>query len=123
MSSTDPAHDQAKLVAVRSFFDKELMPLASKLRAAGRPMFPTAGEPAASTYFKTRAKTAMAKEDFVVNGVESPAAFADGLGAYWRASRFPEMAALSPSMGKLAEQLRGEPEKDDEVSPFIYVMF
>jgi hypothetical protein len=123
MSSTDPARDQAKLAAVRAFFDKELMPLAAKLKGAGRPMFPAGADPAAATYFKTRAKTTMAKEDFVVNGVESPAAFATSLKAYWQSSRFPEMAVLAPSMGRLAEQLRGEPERDEEVSPFIYVMF
>src|SRR5262249_20656910 len=127
MSSTDGStgggRDQAKLAAVRAFFDQELMPLASRLKTAGRPMFPTGADPAAASYFKARTKTGMAKEDFVVSGVESPGAFATALGAYWRASRFPEMAALAPSMGKLAERLRGEPEKDEEVSPFIYVMF
>jgi hypothetical protein len=122
MSSTDPK-EQAKAAAIRAFFDGELMPLASRLKAAGRPMFPTGAEPAATTYFKTRTNTTMSKDAFVVKGVESPAAFGEAMRAYWQASKFPEMAALAPTMGKLAEQLRGEPEKDEEVSPFIYVMF
>jgi len=119
MSSTD----EAKLAAVRAFFDKELMPLAAKLKGAGRPMFPTGAEAAAQTYFKTRTRTTMSREDFVVHGTESPEAFAQAMQSYWQRSRVPEMAALAPTMGKLAGQLRGEPEKDEEVSPFIYVMF
>jgi hypothetical protein len=118
MSSTDP-----KAAAVRAFFDNELMPLAARLKDAGRPMFPTGADPSAGTYFKTRTKTAMSKEDFVVLGVESPAAFGREMLSHWNLSRFPEMATLAPTMAGLAEQLRGEPEKDEEVSPFIYVMF
>src|ERR1043166_6808072 len=119
MSSTE----KQKQDAVRIFFNKELMPLAQKLKSAGRPMFPTGAEPGAATYFKTRSKTVMSREDFVLRGVESPGAFAAAMKAHWEKSRFPEMTALAPTMGKLAEILRGEPEKDEEVSPFIYVMF
>jgi hypothetical protein len=119
MSSTDAA----KLAAVRAFFDQELMPLAARLKGAGRPMFPTAADPSLGTYFKTRTSTTMSREDFVVHGTESPSAFAQAMQAYWQRSRLPEMAALAPTMARLAEQLRGEPEKDEEVSPFIYVMF
>ncbi len=115
--------DPGKAAAVRAFFDKELMPLAQRLKSAGRPMFPAGAEPALPTYFKTRARTVMTRDDFLVPGVESPAAFAGAMRAHWERSPFPEMAALAPSMGKLAELLRGEPEKDEEVSPFIYVMF
>lgn len=124
MSSTDPGTgDPAKAAAVRAFFDTELMPLADRLKGAGRPMFPVGADPAAPTYFKTRARTAMRREDFVVAGVESPAAFAAAMQAHWTRSPFPEMAALAPTMGRLAELLRGEPEKDEDVSPNIYVMF
>jgi hypothetical protein len=119
MSSTD----QQKVEAIRAFFSKELMPLAQRLKAAGRPNFPTSADPAATTYFKTRTQTTMSKGDFVVIGVESPSAFAQAMQARWQGSAFPEMASLAPTMGKLAELLRGEPEKDEEVSPFIYVMF
>jgi hypothetical protein len=122
MSSTDRTA-AAKAKAVRTFFDKELMPLAQRLEGAGRPMFPTGADPGAATYFKTRVKTTMSREDFVLPGLESPGAFAQAVRDHWQRSKFPEMAALAPSMGKLAEQLRGEPEKDEEVSPFIYVMF
>jgi hypothetical protein len=119
MSSTE----KQKQDALRIFFNKELMPLARKLKDAGRPMFPTGAEPGAVTYFKTRARTAMSREDFALPGVDSPAAFAGAMKAHWERSKLPEMAALAPTMGKLAEILRGEPEKDEEVSPFIYVMF
>ena len=124
MSSTEkPADDRAKAAAARAFFDKELVPLAQRLKSAGRPMFATAADPALPTYFKTRTRPVMGREDFTVRGVESPAAFAQAMGDYWKRSAFPEMAALAPSMGKLAELLRGTPEQDEEVSPFIYVMF
>lgn len=124
MSSTErPTTDPAKQAAVRAFFDKELMPLAQRLKAAGRPMFPTRADPNATTYFKTRARTVTAREDFTLGGVESPAAFAAAMEAFWKRSAFPEMTALAPSMGRLAEALRGQPEKDEDVSPFIYVMF
>jgi hypothetical protein len=119
MSSTNAA----KLAAVRAFFGEELMPLAAKLKGAGRPMFPTGADAAASTYFKTRTNTAMSRADFVVHGTESPEAFVQAMQAYWERSLLPEMAVLAPTMAKLAVQLRGAPEKNDEVSPFMYVMF
>lgn len=115
--------DPSKAAAVRAFFDKELTPLAQRLKDAGRPMFPTGADPSLPTYFKARARTVMSRDDFLAPGVETPAAFAGAMRDYWKRSAFPEMAALAPSMGVLAELLRGEPEKDDEVSPFIYVMF
>jgi len=123
MSSTEKGADPAKVAAVRAFFDKELMPLAQRLKGAGRPMFPTGGEAGAKTYFKTRTKTTMTREDFAVPGTESPAAFGAAMEAHWKKSAFPEMAALAPTVGTLATLLRGEPEKDDDVSPNIYVMF
>lgn len=123
MSSTEKAGEKAKRAAVRAFFDKELMPLATRLKGAGRPMFPTGAEAGKASYFKTRARTAMGREDFIVKGVESPEAFGAAMKGHWEKSAFPEMAALAPSMANLAGLLRGEPESDEEVSPFIYVMF
>ncbi|MEO7653026.1 MAG: hypothetical protein ABIZ80_21400 [Bryobacteraceae bacterium] len=35
----------------------------------------------------------------------------------------PELAALAPSLGRLAEELRQQEDERSEVSPFIYVMF
>ena len=119
MSSTD----RAKAAAVRTFFDRELAPLAQRLKDSGRMMFPTGADPSAPTYFNTRSRTTMAREDFILAGLDSPSAFARVMKQHWAGSGFPEMAALAPSMGRLAEMLRGEPEKDEEVSPFIYVMF
>jgi len=107
MNSTDPKpQDQAKLAAIRAFFNNELMPLAQRLKTAGRPMFPTGAEPSLPTYFKTRTRTTMSRDDFAVPGVESPSAFAQAMQAYWQRSQFPEMAALAPTMARLAEQLR-----------------
>ena len=119
MNSTEPA----KLVAVRDFFEAELMPLAARLKAAGRPMFATVADDAPTSYFNLRARTVMRRDDFILKGVESPAAFAQALRDHWQRSPFPEMTGLGASLGMLAELMRGEPEKHDEVSPFMYVMF
>ncbi len=123
MSSTDGGPDPAKARAVREFFDRELMPLAERLKREGRPMFPTHGVIGEASCFKERSKTTMSREDFIVPGVESPEAFAQALEAHWKRSAFPEMAALARTMGTLAGSLRGEPERDEDVSPNIYVMF
>jgi len=119
MNSTDPA----KGAAVRAFFDGELMPMAERLKREGRAMFPASANAGAATYFTTRVKTTMSRDDFVVPGVESPAAFGAAMEARWKKSALPEMASLAPTMEKLAGLLRGEPEKDEDVSPNIYVMF
>ena len=119
MNSTE----QAKTLAVRAFFDAELMPLAARLKAAGRPMFATVADNALTSYFNVRARTVMRRDDFILKGVESPAAFAQAMRDHWQRSRFPEMASLGATLGALAELMRGEPEKDEEVSPFMYVMF
>ena len=119
MNSTE----QAKTLAVRAFFDAELMPLAARLKAAGRPLFATVADDALPSYFNLRARTVMRRDDFIPKGVESPAAFAHALRDHWQGSPFPEMTGLGASLGALAELLRGEPEKDEAPSPLMYVMF
>ena len=119
MNSTEPA----KLRAMRDFFDVELMPLAARFKAAGRPMFATAADNALTSYFNVRARTVMKRADFTLKGVESPEAFAQAMRDHWHRSEFPEMVALGTTLGTLAELLRGEPENDEVVSPFMYVMF
>ena len=119
MNSTE----QAKTLAVRAFFDAELMPLAARLKAASRPLFATVADDALPSYFNLRARTVMRRDDFILKGVESPAAFAQALRDHWQGSPFPEMVALGTTLGTLAELLRGEPEKDEAPSPLMYVMF
>lgn len=119
MSSTE----QAKALAVRDFYDKELMPLAARYKATGRPMFATVADNALTSYFNDRARTVMEHDDFILKGVESPTAFAQGMRDHWQHSQFPEMVALGATLGALAELMRGEPEKDEALSPSMYVMF
>lgn len=119
MNSTE----QAKTRAVRDFFDAELMPLAARFKAAGRPLFPTVADHAAASYFIDRARTVMRRDDFTLKGVESPEAFAQALRDHWQGTQFPEMVSLGATLGTLAELMRGEPEKDEALSPSMYVMF
>ncbi len=123
MNSTESAKAEAKAQAVHDFFDQELMPLATRFKAAGRPLFATAADDAVTSYFSARARTVMGRDDFILKGVGSPAAFAQALRDHWQRSRFPEMVTLGATLGTLAELLRGEPEKDEALSPFMYVMF
>jgi hypothetical protein len=109
--------------SVKKFFFGELMPLAAELRARGETFFPLGADPGARTYFTTRDKTTMTARDFEVAGCDAPESFERALIALWNAQGHPALTSLTPTLSRLATSLYQIDEQDEDVSPFIYVMF
>lgn len=99
------------------------MPLAEKLRSEGQAFFPVKGDPNATTYYIKRDKTTMAPEDFEVVGCDAVESFREALIDLWRSQGHPQLTGLAPGLSRLAESLHQVEEQNEEVSPFIYVMF
>lgn len=101
---------------VRDFFDAEVAP-----RAAAA-LFPTAADPAAETYYVRRRSTTMTPSSFEILGGATQQAIEDGLKALWTEQR-PDWVPLAPRVAALAAELHQVQEQEEELSPFIYVMF
>jgi len=110
-------------VSVDKVFHRELLPLAKKLRDDGKLFFQTCAVPGAGTYYRQREKTVFRKEDFELPGSESCIALEKALSEMWLAQGYLELAVLAPLFAQLAKSLHSIEAKDEEVSPFIYVMF
>lgn len=111
MSSTEHG-DGAGLSILKLFFEEALP------KAGDKPLFPLAPDRAAGSYWEPRVKQCCKAADMELecgSGAEFAAAFA--------AVTRPELAALAPSIGRLADELRQAEVPEGEVSPFLYVMF
>jgi len=105
--------DRQKL---RHFFDKRLVPAAKKMRARGVAFFPLGPEPEADTWYTGPP----AEPKFTSLDVEEcePA-----LRDLWQGQDLPELAELAGEMMKLAEHLEVRKEENEDISPFVYVMY
>lgn len=120
MSSTESKRFAVK---VQRLFERKLMTAAKNLRDAGREPFPRSGDPALSTYFLRRERTAMTRADFELPALDSPEALRSALEAFWKARSAPELVELAPDLADLAGEARGDEQRSDDVSPFMYEMF
>lgn len=120
MSSTNPENTE---VAIKQFCEKEFRPVAEKLTAEGHRFFEHGGNEDADSYYIRRSRKSMRKEDFETPSFKNAAEFAAELSAMWKSQGLDDLASLTPSMARLAEQLQQVEEQSDEVSPFVYVMF
>ena len=89
------------------------MPAAALLQARRAKLIPDGPDPKAETYYVARD----ADEEYVFD-LDVP--LADTLRGQWK--DYPELAALSDELSRLARELRQE-QTSGEVSPFIYAMF
>ncbi len=120
MNSTD---GDSITALIRSFHAEEIVPLAARLAARGKSPFPLGFDPQARSYFVERTQRTMEPADFEVFGPESPGDFEQALARLWTQQGWTELAPLAPRLAEIARALYFVEDQDDEVSPFIYVMF
>lgn len=120
MASTDlsPSAD-----LIRRFHSYELMPLAEQLCKQGCTLFPGGKSPDCRSFYVDRKKTSMEKADFEVFGPGSVEDFEQALVQLWTQQGLPQLARLAPSLAKIARAVYFTEDRDEEVSPFMYVMF
>src|SRR5205085_834554 len=108
---------------IREFHTRELMPVAQRLEGDGRALLALRPDPAVASYYRRRSRRQMSRQDFelpVPIGVEE---LEKALVELWTSDGFPELAALAPGVARIARSVYFTEDQDQEVSPFIYVMF
>ena len=108
---------------IQNFFEQELMLLATKLKQQ-RDIIPWVPLDAdANTYYKTRQKTRMSKQDFEIGGHSTLETFASDLTAFWENNDDSKLCKMIPSLTELANELYFVEDESEKLSPYIYVMF
>jgi len=108
---------------IKNFFEQELMLLATELKQQ-RDIIPWVSLDAdASTYYKTRQKTSMSKQDFEIGGHSTLETFATDLTAFWENNDDSKLCKMIPSLTELANELYFVEDESEKLPPYIYVMF
>ena len=108
---------------IQHFFEQELIPLAAEMKQQ-RDIIPWVPLDAdASTYYKTRQKTRMSKQDFEIGGHSTLETFVADLTAFWKNNDDSKFCKLVPSLAELANELHVVEDENEEISPHVYVMF
>ncbi len=105
------------------FFDRELMPLASRLKSEGVVFLETARADGATSYYVQRPASAMDRAAFEWGGVDSADQLEAALARLWQDPASKPLAGLAPSLAKLALALYQVEDQPGEVSSFVYVMY
>ena len=108
---------------IQHFFEQELMPLTAKIKQQQEIIPWVHLDADAITYYKTRPKTTMSKEDFEIGGHSTLESFAADLTSFWDDNKDYNLCELVPQLVELASELRVDEDQNEEISPYIYVMF
>ena len=65
----------------------------------------------------------MSKEDFEIGGHSTLESFAADLTSFWDDNKDYNLCELVPQLVELASELRVDEDQNEEISPYIYVMF
>jgi hypothetical protein len=112
-----------------ALFDDVILPAAARLQAKGGQPFPLHHDPALQSYYVPRVQPAMKREDFTAPSCLDIDEFALCLTAHWKARGRDDLLEAVPRIAAAARSAHAALDKDakeqpdDEVSPFIYVMF
>ena len=108
---------------IQNFFEQELMLLATELKQQGDIIPWVSLDADASTYYKTRQKTSMSKQDFEIGGHSTLETFAADLTTFWENNDDSKLCKMIPSLTELANELYFVEDESEKISPYIYVMF
>ena len=108
---------------IQIFFEQELMKLAAEMKQQKDIIPWVALDASAHTYYKTRQKISMSKHDFEIGGHSTLETFAADLTEFWKNNHDSKLCKLVPSLAELANELYVVEDENEEVSPYVYVMF
>ena len=108
---------------IQHFFEQELMPLTAKIKQQQEIIPWVHLDADAITYYKTRPKKTMSKEDFEIGGHTTLESFAADLNSFWDDNKDYNFCELVPQLVELASELRVDEDQNEVISPYIYVMF
>lgn len=105
-----------------NFFAKWLRPLLANPKVT-RGYFPKTFDKNIPSYFIVRKNCRMTRQIFELGSQMSPAILADSLCRFWQGSGDSELEPLAKPLAELAQSVYSIKTQDEEVSPFIYVMY
>jgi hypothetical protein len=109
--------------AIEVLFEKTLLPIHEELKSSGT-IFPHDPDSSLNSFYISRKKTRMSREDFEVAAYEDAAGFASALHRLWDDSSQVDLTGTVGEHAEAARALAEEAEEQtEEVSPFTYVMF
>jgi hypothetical protein len=109
--------------AVKQFYYSQLLPLAKVLQIQGKTFFDKSFDSSCNSYYMKRSKTTMEPADFESVNCPDVEAMEQGLIRMWTESGDSVLIELVPEIAALAQRLSLKEAQDEEVSPFVYVMF
>jgi hypothetical protein len=101
----------------------EIIRLSKKIKAQKNELFPIKSDSDAESYYICRQKRSLNPKDFETIDCRSFDDLQDRLHEYWAVHGDDDLISLAPSMKRLAETLYDVHDQDEEISPYIYVMF
>jgi hypothetical protein len=110
-------------LAVKKFYYSQLLPVAKELQGQGKTFFDKSFDSSCNSYYIKRKKTTMEPEDFESVDCPDIEAMEQALIKMWTESGDSALIQLVPEMAALAQKLYLKEDQDEEVSPFVYVMF
>jgi hypothetical protein len=114
MSLTDPTQGDARL---EEFFEQQLVPIAEKLRENDIQLLALEFSDNESSWYVPYVDEGPEVFSFDVDQLEQE------LRDLWRDQQDAVLLELKKSLADLARDLHRESDDDDDVSPFVYVMF
>jgi len=109
---------------INILFKETLLPFHEQLKSRGEALIPLGPDSSLNSFYISRTKTRMDREDFEVAAYEDAAGFAVAMHCLWD---IPSPLDLSGIVGQHAETARAlaeeAEEQTEEVSPLTYVMF
>ena len=120
MSSIDSENVEER---IEYLFFERLVPLSHQMKNDGVVFFPLGFEDDRSSYFESRANRTMSGEDFEISASLAGVGLAELLRKQWSSPADAGLSQLADEMAALSQSLAESETEDEEVSPFIYVMF
>ncbi len=115
---TDKAHEDTE-----RFFNQQLMPLATRLKAQGVALLDPGPDAGAASYYLPRTQRRMRREDFECGGLSTPQHAQAEMAAMWRQADRHPLAPLAAGVAQLACSLRKGQAQSSDVSAFVYAMY
>ena len=108
---------------IRKVFYKYILSISKKNKKSGKIYFATKSMPELNSYFKKREVTSFVNESFEIEGCSFSGDLKKSFTLLWQFQNHPELCQLAKRFVELADSLHRIEKQEEEVSPFIYVMF
>lgn len=108
---------------IRQLFFEKMLPLSDKMKSHDASFFPLGFEDDKSSYYESRENRTMCRADFELSASLSGVGLAARLRKIWASPADAGLSDMADDMAELSRLLMVTETEDEDVSPFMYVMF